>query len=522
MTKKSLRVLMVEDSEDDAMLLLRELKRGGYEPSFLRVETPEAMSQALTQSWQIIVSDYSMPRFSGPAAFALMKSKGTDIPFIIVSGTIGEDTAVEALQMGAQDYLIKGRLARLIPSIERAIAEQALRCEKKKMEEQLLVSERMASVGTLAAGVAHEINNPLAVFMANLSYAMAKLSETTADVTLPAQVLAQLELIREPLSEAQEAAERVCGITRDLKVFSRGDDERRNAVDLRGVIESSIRMARNEIRHRARLVKDYQDVPAVLANESRLGQVFLNLVVNAAQAIAEGKADKNEIRVTTRHDVATGRVIAEIHDTGPGIPPEIRARIFDPFFTTKPIGVGTGLGLAICHRIISSMGGDIAVESEPGHGTTFRVTFLSAPATAEKALTFAAPAAPVATTVRARIAIVDDEIAIGTTIRRVLGAKHEVIPITAAREAIARIAGGERFDVIVCDLMMPEITGMDLHDELLRLTPDQAARMVFTTGGAFSSPARLFLERVGNPRLEKPFDITRLETIINDVRRGQS
>jgi CheY-like chemotaxis protein len=223
--------------------------------------------------------------------------------------------------------------------------------------------------------------------------------------------------------------------------------------------------------------------------------------------------------VSTRHDAAAGQVIAEIRDTGPGIPDEIRARIFDPFFTTKPIGVGTGLGLSICHRIISTLGGDITVESHPGRGTTFRVVLPVASANDEKAPVPVTPPPVIAPSLRARIAIVDDEVAIGTTIRRVLGSKHDVVPITAAREAIARVAGGERFDVIVCDLMMPEVTGMDLHAELSRLAPDQAARMVFMTGGAFSPSARAFIERMSNARLEKPFELSRLEAIINGMTK---
>lgn len=240
--------------------------------------------------------------------------------------------------------------------------------EQKKLMAQLMVSDRMASVGTLAAGVAHEINNPLAVVVSSLGYMSECLEGPGGGV----------EALREPLAEAIEAAQRVRRIVHDLKRFSRAPDEEfRAAVDVRAVIESTIRMAWNEIRHRAQLVQDCREVPMVLVNEARLGQVLLNLVVNAAQALPEGRSDQNEIRITTRHE--GDRVIVEVSDTGAGIAPENIGRIFDAFFTTKPVGVGTGLGLAISHRIVTSLGGELTVRSTVGEGTTFRVSLPSGP-----------------------------------------------------------------------------------------------------------------------------------------------
>src|SRR4029079_12566875 len=176
----------------------------------------------------------------------------------------------------------------------------------------------------------------------------------------------------EGLAEARQGAERVRNIVRDLRVFARGDEEQSGPVALRRVLDSSINIAWNEIRHRARLVKDYGDTPMVEANESRLGQVFLNLLLNAAHAISEGETERNEIRVSTRTD-GRGHAIIEIRDTGGGIPPDIRDRIFDPFFTTKAAGEGTGLGLWICSGILSALGGEISVDSDVGRGSTFRV-----------------------------------------------------------------------------------------------------------------------------------------------------
>jgi signal transduction histidine kinase len=238
--------------------------------------------------------------------------------------------------------------------------------ERMHIQQRLRIADRMASVGMLAAGVAHEINNPLAYVTANLGYlgeALKRLDPGTIDNAAE---------LGDVLEEAHEGCERIRQIVRDLKMFSREDEAPSRPVELKRVLESSINMAWNEIRHRARLVKDFTEVPPVLAKESRLGQVFLNLLVNAAQAIPEGGADRNEIRVTLRSEA--DRVLVEVRDTGSGIPPETLPRIFDPLFTTKPVGIGTGLGLSISHSIVRGMGGEITVDSVIGKGTTFTVS----------------------------------------------------------------------------------------------------------------------------------------------------
>jgi signal transduction histidine kinase len=510
-TLKTLQVLLVEDNPDDERLILRELRRGGYDVSHERVETASAMAAALARGrWDIVLSDFSLPQFSGPAALALLREKGFDIPFIIVSGTVGDEPAVAAMRSGANDYLFKGSLSRLNPAIERELREATIRAERRRMQEQLLISDRMASVGTLAAGVAHEINNPLAAVVANLEL-------LTKDVTRLADELGaadRMQDIFEELRDARESADRLRHIVRDLKVFSRSaDDERRGPVDVRRVIESSLRMAWNEIRHRARLVKEYGAVPLVRANEPRLGQVLLNLIVNAAQAITEGNVEQNVIRVLTEVDSASGLVAVEVRDTGPGIPPEVLPRIFDAFFTTKPVGIGTGLGLSICHKIVSGLGGEIQVKSEIGKGTSFRVLL---PPTVDEA-TLPAPLLVVAPSARrGKVLIIDDEPVIARAIGRSLEREHEVTIESSANVALQQIVGGARFDVILCDLMMPQMTGMDLHRELQRANAEQAAQMVFLTGGAFTHGARTFLDEVPNQRIEKPFDTQQIRAIVND------
>ena len=388
--------------------------------------------------------------------------------------------------------------------------------EQRRLTSQLMVSDRMASVGTLAAGVAHEINNPLAAVIGNLDCVsdsvrrfLKRESPSPGDRS-PRNDAWLLQEIQEPLDDAREGAERVRFIVRDLKIFSRSPSEDPcGPIDVKSVMESSLRMAWNEIRHRARLVKHYEEGAVVAGSEARLGQVFLNLLVNAAQSMHEGAAEKNEIRVTTR--VEGDRVLIDVSDTGPGIAPETVGRVFDAFFTTKAAGVGTGLGLAICQRIVTDMGGALTVESEVGRGTTFRVALrlastqtLPPPATAEIAPSIGR---------RGRILVVDDEAMVARSVQRTLAA-HEVRVSGDAKTALALVAGGERFDLILCDLMMPEMTGMDLHRELRSIAPGQADRMIFLTGGAFTVNAQRFLSESPKEFIEKPFAPANLRAIV--------
>ena len=375
--------------------------------------------------------------------------------------------------------------------------------ELRSMRAQLMQSDRLASLGMLAAGVAHEINNPLAYVVA----ALELMEETLGRENLAVQDLAT------SLAEAREGTARVRQVVRDLKSFSKAAPERAVPVDLHSVLDSSASMASNEIRHRAQLVKMYGPVPPVSANEARLGQVFLNLLINAAQAIPEGQAARNEIRIVTftRGD---GSAVVEVRDTGGGIPEGALSRIFDPFFTTKPFGIGTGLGLAICKTTVEALGGRIEVENDPARGAVFRVTL--SPSLGEIAVV-----KPFRSTRpkgrRGRVLVVDDEPTIGHAIGRVLGTEHEVTCVTSARDALHRCAAGERFDVVLCDLMMPDLNGMDLHAAVLDLDAAQAERFVFLTGGAFTDRAASFLERSTNPCVEKPYDSKSLKALVRDL-----
>lgn len=370
---------------------------------------------------------------------------------------------------------------------------------QKTVEGQLLVADRMQSVGTLAAGLAHEINNPLAAVLTNLEYVQGTPCGRDEDVGAA-------------IADAVEAAQRVRAIVKDLKIFSRvAEAPKTEPTDVRASLEATLRMAANEVRHKATVEKRLDPVPLVAADEARLGQVFLNLVVNAAQAIPDGDAAHHRIRVSTATD-AQGRAVVEIADTGEGIPPHVRARLFTPFVTTKPVGSGTGLGLSICHRIVAQLGGSIDVETEVGVGSTFRVVLPPATAPTDQAAPLAEAASSNAR--RGAVLIVDDDPRVAEALRRVLSRDHDVTALRSGREALAHLVGAPTPDVVLCDVMMPDLTGPQLHDALLRDAPEAARRIVFMTGGAFSAQTREFLERTDNTCVEKPLDVAALRALV--------
>jgi PAS domain S-box-containing protein len=380
--------------------------------------------------------------------------------------------------------------------------------ELKRAQARLLLADRMVSVGTLASGVAHEINNPLAYVVGNLGIMAEELADLQREVTP-----GRLHDLEACLKDTQDGAERVRRIVRDLKAFSRVDEDRREVLDVRDAIEAAVHLAWNEVRHRARLVRDFASVPMVEANESRLAQVFVNLLINAAQAIPEGHVDQHDITIRTLQD-GHARVVIEVQDTGAGMAPDVLARVFDPFFTTKPVGVGTGLGLSICHGIIAALGGTIEVESQPGHGTLVRITLKPAEVRKEPEREVQVPIAPGR---RGRVLVIDDEPMVGAMVRRLLGHEHDVEVLTDGHAALGELlSDGARFDVVLCDMMMPTMTGMELHAQLASRAPEVAKRVVFLTGGAFTPAAQDFLTTVRPPFVEKPFDTEKLRRLVRE------
>jgi PAS domain S-box-containing protein len=370
--------------------------------------------------------------------------------------------------------------------------------QRREMEAQLVLADRMATVGTLAAGVAHEINNPLSFVLSNVTWVEEELGKEAAGLDLPG--------LRRLLREALTGIGRVRDIVRDLRTFSQSGAPSAAPIQVRPALDVAVRMASNEIRHRARLSLHLEETPPVAADEAQLSQVFLNLLTNAVQALPERPIDENQIRVSAR---AQGdQVIIEVADNGRGMTEEQARRVFDPFFTTRPVGSGQGLGLSVCLGIVRGLGGHIDVETSPGAGSTFRVVL-------PRARRHTDPGAPGQRAAgRLRVLVVDDEPLLLRTYVRMLAGDHEVVAEEDPRAALRRVQQGEPFDAVLCDLMMPPLSGIDLYEQICALRPELEGRIGFLTGGAFTPRARDFVDAHPGRSLEKPFGPDELKALI--------
>ncbi|NVJ20372.1 MULTISPECIES: hybrid sensor histidine kinase/response regulator [Myxococcus] len=378
--------------------------------------------------------------------------------------------------------------------------------ERKRRDAQYLQDkereQRAQSLGILAAGLAHEINNPLAYTTGNLEYLRERLPDPSE---------ASDAECRQVLDEALEGTLRIQRIVADLKSLSAPNTEAREPVDLKAVTESTLRMAANQLRHRAQVVRDYEtEVPRVHGTVTKLGQVLLNLVLNAAHAIPEGHASEHRITVALRAEADD--VLLSVTDTGCGIAPDVMPRIFDPLFTTRRSGEGMGMGLAICRDIITALGGRIGVSSTVGRGTTVEVILPRA----ENEI-FVPPLPRVGPpSLGRRVLVVDDEPRVLDLMRRLLRG-HELVTLANGREALAHLGQDRAFDVILCDLMMPELTGMDVYHSVRDTWPGLHDRIVFISGGAFTPETKRFLQEVRNPVLAKPFEAQHLRDMVMTV-----
>jgi PAS domain S-box-containing protein len=650
--RRPLRVLLIEDNPDDASLLLRELRRVGYEPDSRRVDVLKHLQDALDSSWDLILCDCQMPGLDAPMAVAAIRGRHIDTPCIIVSGTVGEEHAVAAMRSGAQDFILKSNLSRLGPAIERELRDSEIRIRHAKAQSALRATEqsfraafelipdavllhqdgfvthtnssaaslfgapnaedligravvefftptdqprafermrpveftgaaerakaaarpfseltmvrldgkliqvemtgmsfvfedqpailsvlrdvtgrremfarsmhvdRMLAVGTMAAGVGHEINNPLGYVMANVTYASGEVARIAREVEALGGRLPQavplapaLNEVVSILSEVDEGTRRIRDIARDLNTFARNDDELQ-LVDLRAVADSALRMAAAEVRPRALVIREYADVPPVRANASRVSQVLLNLVINAAHAIGKGATFANKITVRVRSD--DGVVVVEVTDTGSGIAPEHRERLFTPFFTTKPLGQGTGLGLSISKRIIESFQGRIEVDSEVGVGTTMRVVLpaVEDPQTSSAPLSMSPPR-------RGRIMLIDDDRLVRAAFQRALSGEHDVVLVGSASEALSRLRVGEAFDVVICDMTAPSMPPDEIYSKIEQALPHLTSRIVMITGGEPSKRPRAVVDNRAIPTLEKPLDMDQVRQLLARMLPGK-
>ncbi len=398
--------------------------------------------------------------------------------------------------------------------------------DEREQELGRLQAEKLASIGLLAAGVAHEINNPSAFVLGNIEALSGHLHLIEDKLReLPESALRSLGLTdvlfeaSAILQESKEGMARIHRIVRDLGSFSHADDDATVPMNVNPALESALTMLRNELKYRARVERDLRATRLVRASPPRLGQVFLNLLLNAAQALDEGGAKRNVVTVRSFDDGDS--VVIEVADNGPGIPPAVLPRIFESFFTTKPRGLGTGLGLPISLGIVRGLGGELTVDAPPGSGARFRVRLPASDATpAEAAPVAVAEPEPLAVPTRRRILAVDDEALLLKAYRRMLGDAHELATALGGHEALRTLEQDAGFDVVLCDLQMPEMSGMELHAAVRATHPALAERFVFVTGGAFSSDARRFMEEAVSAVIQKPFRVEDLLALIERIAGG--
>jgi CheY-like chemotaxis protein len=384
-----------------------------------------------------------------------------------------------------------GRKGTLVPPQEQEDGKRATAdAASEDARERRLLEDRLAAVETLAAGLAHEINNPLTYTLINVENVLRRMrtlaargeTEDVAD-----EFVSALPSFVESLDQTLHGMKRVRAVVRNLMTFSRGGAGPARLVGARGVAGSAIQMSLHEVVHRARLVRYLREVPPVLASEAALGQVFLSLIVNAAQAIPIGDPRDNKVTVATRTDDA-GNVV-----------------------TSKGPDKAAGLGLSMAYGTVRRFGGDIHVASAPGQGTSFRVVL--PPAKGWRRQDTVAPGDRQSLT-RRQVLVVDDDVRVGRSLARTLADVADVTVLTEARVALEKLAAGERWDAVLCDLLMPEMSGIDLYREALRIAPDAAATIIFMTAGAFTRHAQAFLESVNNPCLEKPFDVAKVRRLV--------
>ncbi len=387
--------------------------------------------------------------------------------------------------------------------------------EQRKLEKQLDLSGRLASLATLAAGVAHHINNPLAVVMNNAVFVAEELARAAASGS---EKRPELQGALEAISDLEAAAERIARVVSDLTELSRPSAPRDgDLTDPVLCLKSALRATADEFRGHAQVVTRLDPAPAVMVHEHRLREVFVHLLRNAARALPSQSEAGNQVTVVTSTD-SDGHAVVEIHDNGAGIPKDALDRVFDPFFTTehKQLGGGRGLGLSISRGIVASLGGEIEIQSEQGQGTEVWVRL--PPAEPRASPTIAEPAQVAA---RRRILVVDDEPLVLRVLARLLR-EHELVCLESARTALSQIASGQKFDLVLSDVMMPDITGVEFYEALLRQDPALARRVVFISGGALSPEVDAFLRAIPNPLIQKPFGPDLRATIERLLLEGES
>lgn len=508
---KPLRLLVVEDSEADAELLALAIRKGGYDVSYKRVDTREALRLSLVDSWDLIVSDHSMPGFSGVAALSMVREKSPDVPFIFVSGTIGEDIAVDAMRIGAQDYIMKGNLTRLIPAIERELREAKNRAEHKRTELRMHQLEKFEAIGKLAGGIAHDFNNVIGAIMGWAELGAEEVPENSRAAKFFQNIRAQ--------------SERAAGLTRQLLAYARRQTLEPRIVNLNQMIGETTALLQKVIGEQIEMkLVLAPDLQTTRADPSQMEQVLMNLCFNARDAMPKGGQlliETHNVELdetyTQRHEYARpGRYVAmSVSDTGIGMDAATMNRIFEPFFTTKEIGKGTGLGLATAYGIVKQHDGLIEVYSEPEKGSLFRVYLPVRSGAAqsktdgggEDAVRGGTETILVAEDHAGNLEMVDE-------ILRKLG--YQVILAKDGEEAVEKFCESQgQISMLLLDVVMPRMGGPEAYEKIRRIKP--GVPVIFSSGYSEESARLASLAEQGAVLMQKPYGPKTLARKIREV-----
>jgi signal transduction histidine kinase len=500
-------VLIVEDEAVVARDLEHTLTDMGYTVTASVGTSAEALAAATARRPDVVLMDIRLRGERDGIDTARMMRLQWDLPVVYVTAFSDQATLARAAKTGAYGYVVKPFVA----SDVRCAIEIAL--HKHGAERQLATAARLTALGTMAAGAAHEINNPLTYMMLTIDRAMGLLDVIGRDARFDPERHAVLQ---HTLNDLGDGAERIRRIVADLTVFGRPLSEPLQLVDVRESVSWALRVTAHQTRSRVTVITDLQVVPPVEASDTRLGQVLVNLILNAVHALSQTPATSQEIRLRTF--CSGDEVVVAVSDTGCGIAPEHLGRIFDPFFTTKDPGAGMGLGLAVCHGIVKALGGSLVALSAPGEGSTFE---LRLPVATRRHLDVDPLSPPEderrqPPTRRHRLLVVEDEPLLLKVLKSSLREEHDVVGCAGASAALTVLRQDTRFDLVITDVLMPGMSGRDLYDAAVAIDAGWRTKMAFMTGGS------KLLDDLEVPVIAKPFRVNDLQAWVRDLLAKQA
>lgn len=468
------RILLIEDNPRDAELVRHALRQGGLHCDVLVAPGRTELQERLQERFSAIIADYRLPDLSLTTTLEEVRSRFPDAPFVVISGSTSEEQLLAALRLGADDYLLKDRLARLAAAVTGAMEKHRLRIERANAEsamqakqEQLLHAQRVESIGRLAGGILHDFNNLITVVMGSTTLALDEIGQHHPSAHLLHQVLA--------------ASQRAAELTHQLLAFSRRQSGPRQTLNLSEVVSTFAPLAQQMLGANRQLRTDLApSLPPIHADRVQVEQVLMNLLLNARDAMPKG----GTVTVSSDQATADGRdfVRLRVRDSGIGMSPDIRKQVFDPYFTTKPAGAGTGLGLSTAQAIVHHAGGSITVDSAPHHGTQFEILFPVADVTSS-ANTRTQPLAFTAHS----ILVIDEEPLVRSMLESVLGTAGYAVTSTASIDEAARIVREHKpIDLIVADATRPMSADAVTTSILSDLCPGTPV-LLLTESGAISS-----------------------------------